>query len=162
MRPILALDLGTRTGFALQTDVTGRVSGTWRLDKRHPAIDEPELAGDIRMGRLFWRLTGILDSKYFSGGHILYEDVQFSLYTLQTQLWAGFRSVVWNAAMLCGGFQITPVPVGTLKKFGAGHGAATKDMMKIAYLRKHTSFNKPKVDDNEFDALHLLDYGLTL
>lgn len=169
MRSVLALDLGTRTGWALWTEPTGKMSGTWRLDKSHPAVPDEPIGGDPRTARLFWRVSGILESPLFRGSILAYEDVQFSLYTLQTQLWSSLRTAALLAGMFSGVSDIKAVPVGTLKKAGAGHGAATKDMMASAYQRRNRglSFDAKgflrspsgrKMDDNEIDALHLLQY----
>jgi hypothetical protein len=51
--------------------------------------------------------------------------------------------------------KITAVPVATLKKFAAGHGAATKEMMAAA-LEKIIGDKVAGLDDNAIDAYHLL------
>ena len=176
MTPILALDLGCRTGFALQTEQTGFVSGTWRLDKWCPVcpFDFPkrELLM-IREWRLFWLVRSIVGAAIFSGGVVAFEDVMFSVSTLQTQQWSGYRSAVLTACRLEGVTEFFPVPVPTLKKIGAGHGAATKTMMAQAWIRNRpgaTLDSKGRVvyptgqilDDNSVDAAHLLTHVRTL
>ncbi len=158
-KPVLALDLGTKTGWALWSEPTGRVSGTWKLTQKRTDVCVKPFGGDARVARLFWLVLGITRSRHFAGGTVFYEDVQFSLYTLQTQLWSSFRTAVQFAAAFGGCFSVYGVPVGTLKKAGAGHGAATKDMMASALKRKYPGLEP--ADDNEVDAVHLLDYALS-
>lgn len=172
MTPILALDLGCKTGYALETEATGVMSGTWRLDKWCPVcpFDHPKADSlMLREWRLFWLVRSIVGAALFAGGVVAYEDVQFSVSTLQTQHWAGFRSSVLTASRLAGISDFRPVPVPTLKKIGAGHGAATKEMMSQAWVRKNPGCiidqkkrvvhpNGKVADDNEVDALHLLTH----
>lgn len=173
MTPILALDLGCKTGFALETEQTGLVSGTWRLDKWCPVcpFDFPkrELLM-IREWRLFWNVRSIVGAAIFAGGVVAYEDVMFSVSTLATQHWAGFRSSMLTACRLEGVSNFVSVPVPTLKKIGAGHGASTKEMMAAAWVRSNPGChldqkgrvlhpNGRVADDNEVDALHLLTYA---
>lgn len=89
---------------------------------------------------------------------------------MQAHLWASLRTVVWLAAHACEA-KVMAVPVGTLKKFATGNGAAKKPLMAscLAGLFDFTSNPKPRagrlllkngrpVDDNEVDAVHLLRY----
>ena len=157
---ILALDLGTTTGWALQDDDL-RASGSWQLatpkEIREQAKADKNRCCDCRFGRLQSHVH-----KLAPIGVIYFEDVEFSTYTYQTQLWAGFRTVL---TLMYPSFvpKLVAVPVGTLKQFATGKGNATKDMMEQAL--RLDSYYKSKValtlvDDNEVDALHLLRYAI--
>lgn len=168
---ILALDLGSKTGFASNIDAGGRflvnsfICGTWKLatDKelaiaRTKRMDRRR---DPRVTELFSRLIAAKDACNIQA--VVFEDVQFSSYTLQTQLWSSLRAAVWlafdSAIIEC-------VPVSTLKKYATGNGAATKEEMACALCRHDPRFKIGKdrkgkfvvvcgneiVDDNGVDA----------
>jgi Holliday junction resolvasome RuvABC endonuclease subunit len=143
--------------------VTG---GTWILASPKE-ITAQKKAGldrccDCRFARLQSALTalGTFDVCYF-------EDVQFSVSTQQTQLWASFRCVV---TLLYPEVTLVAVPVGTLKKFATGSGNAKKEQMAAALVGGIMVANEKgdgfrAMDDNEVDARHLLnlarrDYNL--
>jgi Holliday junction resolvasome RuvABC endonuclease subunit len=91
---------------------------------------------------------------------IVFEDVVFASTTYQAQLWASFRAAVWLAAAhRREPITFLPVPVGTLKKFATGNGAADKQAMKAAAER--AGFDCTEFDDNAVDAIHLWRYGFT-
>jgi hypothetical protein len=170
---ILALDLGTKTGWALADDDL-RSSGTLRLatpleikTQRGAGLDR---CCDVR----FNRLQDFVD-KQLPLGAIYFEDVEFQSYTFQTQLWAGFRTVIslYTPKVKL----LRAIPVGTLKKFATGKGNADKSAMARALLQNKIyeatcpeKFKKGilvcerksqrPIDDNEADALHLLNYAL--
>jgi len=162
----LALDLGTRTGWALHSQADDMdnspifESGTWVLatpkEITTQAKADKSRCCDVRFQRLQDYITalGFVDE-------IVFEDVEFSTYTYQTQLWAGFRTVV-SLRYLRQCPKITAVPVGTLKKFATGRGNADKKAMAIALDRALPYFKtrSPAPDDNEVDAIHLLRYAL--
>lgn len=147
---ILALDLGTKTGFCYGTHVYGLTAGTWTLalPKEVTAwrAARQDRTCDPRMGRLREKLLHhtLVDM-------VVFEDVEFSSYTKQTQLWSSFRTVVWLNYFKTARFEC--VPVSTLKKFATGHGNATKPMMAAA-LRKQEETLKG-LDDNAVDAVWL-------
>ncbi len=171
MMNILALDLGTHTGWAMDT-AAGLELGTWQLatPAEIKAWGKSRLSRrcDPRFARLFThlhQLSGRFDV-------VVFEDVQFSSYMQQCQLWASFRAVV---CMAMGSLALVEsVPVGTLKKFATGMGNATKhDMLRAALnsmpdrfapapghpdalLDRHTGL---PLDDNAIDALHLLRWA---
>jgi hypothetical protein len=148
---ILGLDLGTRTGYCYNRGTT-LFCGTWELATAKEITawgkDRRRRTGDPRVRRLCEKIAGIdyLDL-------VAYEDVEFSTYTAQTQLWAGLRSAIW----LCARAGITEcVPVGTLKKFATGHGGATKEAMAKAFNRERNPHISSRgllpLDDNAIDA----------
>jgi Holliday junction resolvasome RuvABC endonuclease subunit len=169
MKTILALDLGTTTGWAYRDSKGVVTAGRWVLQK----ADTTAAAAKLRRDRTLDPRIPILYNtlKHFWCVHatnppdwpinfIVWEDVQFSRFTLQTQLWASFRTVVW---LFCHNHSIPRdcCPVGTLKKFATGCGRAHKDGMIEAATRLF-----PGVyfggDDNAADALCLLSWGIDL
>jgi Holliday junction resolvasome RuvABC endonuclease subunit len=154
---ILALDLGTHLGLAHNFHegqitaeshdlATAKEITTWgkqRWDRRN----------DPRIQRLFYLLAAISPVPEI----VVFEDVCFSTFTKQTQLWASYRTVVWlvfgqKAILEC-------VPVSTLKKFATGHGGATKEMMASALYREHPDFEKSGFSDDAVDAIFLLKWA---
>lgn len=154
---ILALDLGTRMGMAwnygllpsactLTLATPGEITrwGKQRLDRRL----------DPRVPRLFKALR-----EFDAPEIVVFEDVQFSTYTKQTQLWASFRTAVWLAFAENVDF-IECVPVTTLKKFATGNGGADKAEMRKALFTRFPQ-TKPDLDDNAVDALWVLKWAET-
>ncbi len=162
---ILALDLGTKTGFAfsdgrrgtlqLATPAMVKAARACRMDRRC----------DARIYVLFhWLKTAARDVDW-----IAFEDVQFASTTMQAHLWASLRAAVW---IFSAEYQKKTecCPTGTLKLFATGHGGATKEMMAKALTLKCPEFtlcaaDKVKdstgkiLDDNAIDALHLLNWA---
>lgn len=154
---ILALDLGSKTGYAYRTRSGAVTSGTWKLAKAKELKEQEPREGDCRFCRLVENVREIVLREGIET--VGFEDVQFSTYTAQTQLWATFRGAVWLLGCQIPTLNVEAVPVGTLKKFATGHGAATKDMMASALRRTNPEFfSVRQPDDNEVDALHLLSY----
>lgn len=163
---ILALDIGTKTGWAFGdlenftcgTEVlaTAKEITAWR-EQRIDRRCDPRI---LRMAA-FIRATPIAD-------WIVFEDVEFSSFTKQTQLWASLRAAVWAAQKPV---QFECVPVTTLKKFATSHGGADKAMMMGAvarYYPKRFKFDggklfdlwtKTYLTDDAADAIHLLRWG---
>jgi len=146
---ILSLDLGTKTGWSWRSQQT-LTRGTWQL----ATPKEIKEWGQVRLTRRcdprIERLSNNLKPFINAADLVVFEDVQFSSFTMQCQLWASFRTVVWmdfrsSAAI------IDCVPVSTLKKFATGHGGATKEMLRTAAFRTCTTLS-PKLDDNAIDA----------
>lgn len=154
---MLALDLGTKTGWAL-FDERGKVlSGTLVLAKAKEIREQNGRELDCRYCRLAEFVSGLVRNNEV--GVLGFEDVEFSSYTAQTQLWASLRAAVWATGCGLPALEIEAVPVGTLKKFATGHGNATKDMMETSLRRTNPEFfSGRKPDDNEVDAIHLLHY----
>jgi len=156
MVKILALDLGTKTGVAWNygpplwattwTLATAKEVTTWgktRLTRRC----------DPRVPRLYQTLTHIM----LPPDLIVFEDVEFSTYTKQTQLWASFRSALWLASVALGA-AIECVPVTTLKKFATGSGDADKTQMAKAMFTQFPGTPRD-LDDNAIDALWILKWA---
>lgn len=151
---ILALDLGTKTGWAALIDGV-ETSGVLKLatdtELKKAKKDRLDRRNDLRITRLFQHLALQFGGTKFDW--VFFEDVQFLSTQLQAQLWASLRASVWLSATQAG-VNIDCLPVGTLKKFATGKGNATKEEM-IAAL------GMGAIDDNQADALHLLRYAKT-
>lgn len=168
---ILALDLATSTGYAYD-DVLGRLQcGTWLLatDKELSAASKKRLNRrcDIRIPKLFHLIQNLNRANHFDV--VVFEDVQFSSYTLACQLWSSLRAAMWLAPLHNPIFEA--VPVGTLKLFATGHGGATKERMCAALIKTDSNFRvaetadsvyhrsdshtENRIDDNGVDAVWL-------
>ena len=175
----LALDLGQHTGWAIHdSDLEVTTSGTWGMtisDRERKAMasnwDRKE---DPRFLALFKNINHMV--REHSVRKIVFEDVQFSTYTLQTQQWSMYRSAVWAQRIISPFVEFDCLNTSTLKLVATGRGNATKLMMAAWLVKKYPHrFQKlvnpnPKqelfiettdgraVDDNEVDAYHLLQY----
>jgi len=154
MKSILALDLGTKTGWAIERD--GKIeSGTWVLATPKEIAawgrDRKRRTDDPRIHRLCSNLDIL--------GHfdlVIYEDVLFSTTTFAVQLWASLRASVW----LCARKNIIEcLPVGSLKKFATGRGSADKADMEIALKKYHPNLWTKGIGDDTVDALWLLIFA---
>ena len=161
MKALLALDLGTNTGYAYRSAGGDIVFGTWCLatDREMRAYKKAkhDFRGcDPRVCKLADHVHGLVTGL---GVSVLgWEDVMFSSSTAQTQLWASFRSVLWSLLCQRTGIEAVPLPVGTLKKFATGSGNATKEQMALALSLKFPDLDMSAYDDNAVDARHLLEY----
>lgn len=156
MKNILAIDIGTHTGI-VYNDGSLFTCETWDLattkEIKAQAKERMNRRNDIRVYRLFTRLADLhvehpLDI-------VIFEDVIFSTYTYQTQLWSSLRAAIWLVFPPSSGVKLECVPVATLKKFSTGHGNATKGMMSAALQALHPDKWSPKLDDNSIDAIWL-------
>lgn len=149
---ILALDLGSKTGYAAQ--IAGELLvGTWNLStaKEVKAWGHSRLTrrNDPRIRRLHERVAefcGRVDA-------IIIEDVLFASSTFQVQMWASLRAAVWLSCRDCD-IYFDAVPVATIKKFFTGAGNATKEMMAAAAPETIKQF-----DDNAIDAYAILTWA---
>jgi len=171
MKSILALDLGTTTGWAARTVLpSGAViesSGIWTL-----ATDK-ELRQQTKFGNpraLDCRIIAFRDFmegavKSIPVDIIVFEDVEFSKFRMQTQLWASLRAVVWltsgpyfprgNSGKF-EGYIRDVVPVATLKKFATGKGNAKKEDMEKAFKKRFPG--RKFATDDEIDAVFVLEW----
>lgn len=145
---VLALDLGTRLGWALGCPTRPITSGSRRLDARSP---EPVGTRYVRLSRF---LTHLAEE---AGGlaAVFYEAVCAHKGTLAAHRYGAFEGTL-QAWCALAGLTPQPVPVGTLKRFATGSGRASKAWV-IAAVRAR---GFAPVDDNEADALALLHWAL--
>lgn len=146
---ILALDLGTSTGFCANNGAAF-VMGSWQLAtaKEIKSWGQTRLnrRRDPRPQRLCQKVLGLL----FVPDVLIFEDCQFSSTTYQTQLWSSLRTSLW----MCFGDStfFECLAVGSLKKYATGNGAATKEQMKIAFDKEGIAGD---YDDDAIDAFFL-------
>ena len=144
---ILALDLGTTTGWALRTPDGAITSGTQSF---RPQRFE---GGGMRFLRFKRWLTEVkasadgIDSLHF-------EEVRRHVSTDAAHAYGGFLATLTS---WCEHHQIPyqGVPVGTIKKHATGKGNASKDEMITAMRR----LGHVPTDDNEADALAILHWA---
>lgn len=141
---MLALDLGTNTGWAVKLE-SGRIeSGSISFaTKRHEG-------GGMR----FLKFKKWLDNEFYGCvKEVHYEEVRNHAGTSAAHIYGGFvaQLTAWCEENL---IPYSSVPVGTIKKAATGKGNATKEQIIEAVKRK--GFNP--ADDNEADALALLAY----
>ena len=145
---ILALDLGTTTGWALRGSDGHITSGS---ESFRPQRFE---GGGMRFLRFRRWLTEIkqscdrIDCLHF-------EEVRRHVSTDAAHVYGGFLATL---TAWCEHHQIPyqGVPVGTIKKHATGKGNANKDAM-LAAVR---GWGYAPVDDNEADALALLHWAI--
>ena len=148
MNNILALDLGTTTGWALYARDGSITSGS---ESFKPQRFE---GGGMRFLRFKRWLTEIkqssdcLDAVYF-------EEVRRHLGVDAAHAYGGFMA---HLTAWCEHHQIPyqGVPVGTIKKHATGKGNACKDEMLAAARAR----GFVPADDNEADALALLHWAI--
>lgn len=166
---ILALDLGTTTGWAYRDPATGRLvaSSTELMTKREIAA-QAKIRMDRRQdGRIlrFWeRLNQFF--RAYPVDWLVFEDVQFAKSRMQAHLWASFRTTVWLFAAERG-LKVECLSTDRLKLFATGSGIATKELMAAWLPRKCSEVRffdnalrlvdgNEILDDNAVDAAHLL------
>ena len=140
---VLALDLGTRTGWA----VTPSESGVWRFPSIKGAHPGNRLLQFERTIRDYVRVSDL----------VVYEKVMGHGKggTAAAHLYGAFEGFLFATCAV----DDTPVRschVGTLKKHATGNGRASKEEMIIA---AQDAFGMKVQDDNHADALWLLDWA---
>ena len=145
--PLLALDLGTHTGWALRGRDGTVTSGTEHFQ---PHRFEGGGMRYLRFKRWLTELgqAGMLDAVYF-------EEVRRHAGVDAAHAYGGFLA---HLTAWCERYQIPyqGVPVGTIKKHATGRGNADKAAMVAAMRAKGHAVG----DDNEADALALLHWAL--
>lgn len=139
---ILAIDPGTRCGWALFVNGAPIASGVWNLaPRRHEG-------GGMRFVRLASSLRALLADAPPST--VFYEEVRRHAGTDAAHIYGG---IVATIARECEerGIAYSGIPVGTIKKLATGKGNADKDAMVAAAARRWPSIEIE--DDNHADAL---------
>ena len=142
MTTILALDLGTLTGWAMKCE-SGIKSGSVNFaTKRNEG-------GGMR----YLRFRRWLDSINTGITEIHFEEVRRHAGTQAAHVYGGLMGTLTSWCEE-NSIPYSSVPVGTIKRAATGKGNATKEQMIEAVKRR--GFNPS--DDNEADALALLGY----
>ena len=147
-RCILALDLGTTTGWALRSHEGLITSGT--VSFRPSRYD----GGGIR----FVRFRSWLDQLTADGAPpaaVYFEEVRRHAATDAAHIYGGFLACL---AAWCEEHRIAyqGVPVGTIKRFATGKGNADKQAMIAAAWSRGFA----PADDNEADAIAILLWAI--
>lgn len=141
---ILALDLGTKTGWAHTTTYGDIVFGTMDFStKRHHG-------SGMRFLRFKRWLTEIKQSGVTE---VYFEEVRNHKGINAAHVYGGFMATL-TAWCEHHGIPYSSVPVGTIKRNATGKGNASKEMMIVSAKEKGYDVT----DDNEADAIHLLMY----
>ena len=145
---MLALDLGTTTGWALRSADRTVVSGT--MSFRPSRYD----GGGMRYVR-FRGWLDQLDEGVGSLTEIYFEEVRRHVGTDAAHLYGGFLATLsaWSEQR---GIAYQGVPVGTIKRHVTGKGNADKAAMIAAVQAKGFE----PADDNEVDAIALLLWAI--
>lgn len=143
MNSILALDLGTNTGYACG-NAKAHFSGVWNLK---PGRYE---GGGMRFVKFRKYLNDFQDA-YKKLDAVYFEEVRRHMSTDAAHVYGGLLATIteWCEANKV---PYEGVPVGTIKLFATGKGNAKKDQM-IAAVR---SWGYEPEDDNEADAIAIL------
>lgn len=145
---ILALDLGTSTGWAVATRDGQHKSGSLRLDPK-------KLGGNGRRWIAFreW-LTAT--ARQAGGIQAVYvEDVRRHVSNLSARVYCGYLAIL-EAWCATNNVPLHGVGVGTIKKAWTGNGRAKKGAMIAEAQRRGVRV----ADDNEADALAILAYAI--
>jgi len=148
MTTILALDLGTTTGWALQAQGGDITSGS------QPFKPQRFEGGGMRFLRFKRWLT---DVKHCADGidRVVFEEVRRHAGVDAAHAYGGFMA---HLTAWCEHHEIPylGVPVGTIKRHATGKGNAAKtDVIAAMRTRGHAP-----ADDNEADALALLHWSI--
>ncbi|MBL4543431.1 MAG: hypothetical protein JKP97_16830 [Rhodobacteraceae bacterium] len=147
-RTILALDLGTTTGWALRSHDGLITSGT--VSFRPGRFD----GGGMRYLRFTNWLTE-LDRLSGPIAAIWFEEVRAHRGVDASHVFGGFLATLTTWAELRG-VPYQGVPVGTIKRFFSGKGNAPKEAMIAAARARGFS----PADDNEADAIAILLWAI--
>lgn len=146
---VLALDLATRTGWALSED--GRIES---------GVESFEIARHESRGMRFVRfnrwLVRVVDTRR---PLIVYEQAH-QRGGAATEVAAGFITRVHEFCALHA-LEFSSVHTATLKKWATGKGNANKDEMVIRVRARFMPQRIGPLDDNEADAVALLHYALS-
>ncbi len=145
---ILALDLGTTSGWALR-DRTGRITSGSQSFK--PQRFEGGGMRYLRFGRWISEIQTSVSELQF----LYFEEVRRHASTDAAHAYGGFLATL-TAWCEHHGVPYQGVPVGTIKKHVTGKGNASKDEMMVAMRAR----GYQPADDNEADALALLHWAI--
>lgn len=145
---ILALDLGTRMGWA-----------QWHAERIESGVQVFDLQRGESPGMRYLRFNAWLDEVAKPRAHLLVYEQTHQRGGAATEVAAGFATRVQE---FCARYTIEHAAVhsATLKKWTTGKGNADKRMMLAAVNHRWRGGSPPLTDDNHADALALLHYAL--
>lgn len=146
---ILALDLGSHTGYCYNRDGV-LYHGHWDLATAREVREWGKQRLTRRRDPRPQRLCDAILSLNFVPDLIVFEDVNFASSVFQVQLWASLRTSLWMC--LGDAVRFDCVAVQSLKKF-ACRGQATKDEMRAALDRADKSWDGVTLTEDEVDAI---------
>lgn len=149
MTAILALDLGTKTGWAVARNGVLLQSGTREIKPSRYS------GGGMRYLQFRGWLQDLLNLTAFD--RVYFEEVRRHRSTDSAHVYGGFLATLTS---WCEEHKIPyeGLPVQTIKKWATGKGNANKEAV-IAAMVKH--WQRQVQDDNEADALAILGCALT-
>lgn len=144
---ILAIDTAATTGWAVRFPDGTFSSGIWKLET---SADRRFTSPGMRFVRFRACLIDAIAS--IKPTIVAYESLQFATSIITAQLYGGFIS---QLQVVLDTHTPEPIPyvgipVGTIKKFATGSGAANKELMIVAAKMRWPGF-EPQTDD-EADA----------
>lgn len=143
---ILALDFGTKTGWAINSDAFGAISDTENFRCR---------ASDSR-GMIFVRFDKWINEMLSAHKPAMVVHERPHLRgRAASEVLNGMLAFMVKACRVHG-VQYTDCPSTTLKKFATGKGTASKEKMMEAYREK---WKENPVDDNSCDARWLWEWA---
>ena len=145
---ILALDLGTTSGWALR-DRTGRITSGSQSFK--PQRFEGGGMRYLRFGRWISEIQTSVSELQF----LYFEEVRRHAGTDAAHVYGGLMATLTAWAELRG-VPYAGVPVGTIKRFATGKGNASKDAVLAAMRQRGFQ----PADDNEADAIAILLWAM--
>lgn len=146
---ILALDLGTQCGWAINSEPI--YSGSYNLK---PGKFDSH-------GQRYVKYKNMLNEIFISHhiDEIVYEAVRRHVGIDAAHVYGGLLAILQSMAIE-NGIEYRGVAVQTIKKHATGRGNATKDEMIVAANAFYPQINI--IDDNHADALCLLNYASKL
>lgn len=146
---VLSLDLGTKTGWAIDN-----VDGITSSGTKDFKVEKNQTAG-VKFLRFFDWLSELNANNNQEISMVFYEQVMSHNGVKAAHAYGGFLGTLLHWCAL-NEIDCTGVHVGTIKKFIAGNGKASKEDVKEAV--RVLGFDP--IDDNEADAIALLQYAL--
>jgi len=144
----IAFDLGTKTGYAIDTAGV-LASGVMNFaSRRHEG-------GGMRYLRFRQAIRELLATH--RGGVVFYEEVRHHRGVDAAHVYGGLLSQLQS---VCEEEKVpyTGIPVGSIKKFATGKGNSDKKAMVAAAISKYPT--QQIADDNQADAIFCLYCGL--
>lgn len=147
---VLALDLGSHTGWAIGVDGRHIASGTWDLAPARQRRFEGGGMRWLRLEQMLNELPGAID-------HVVVEEVRRHAGVDAAHVYGGALATVTKWCEACG-IPYSAEPVGTIKKFATGKGNADKPAMIATAMER---WGIECCDDNQADAVALLHLAMS-